>query len=639
MNTLALKSNAFSATSCHPSNKGRSKGVHQHFEAKATTFPDAIAVCLNDKLLTYSRLNRSANQLAHHLIRRGIKHGSLVAVCMERSFDAIVALLGILKAGAAYVPLEPTFPDERFAFILHDTAAPLILSHQPTAARAAAAAKLTGAIELNTSHGSISAEPTFDPQLDVCEEDLAYVMYTSGSTGVPKGVLIEHRSIVRLVCETDYCVFGPDKVFLHHSPMAFDASTFEIWGPLLNGGQLALLPPGPPALDRLAEAIRRHGVTTLWLTAGLFNLMVDQRPDDLALLRQLVVGGEALSPHHVHAALGVLRDGVIINGYGPTESTTFACCFPMTKGYIPGDNIPIGQPIANTTAFVLDENLRPVPYGVPGELCIGGQGVARGYLNQPELTSERFVCLQLEEDVQRVYRTGDRVRMLPDGNLEFLGRFDDQVKILGHRIEPGEVEATLRKHSDVREAVVLARDTLSDGKQLVAYVVTVNSLSVSPRDLKRFLAEKLPSYMIPAHIVLLDRLPLNANGKVDRRALPGPDSQNAQQPKSCLHGSETEEEVAALWSRILHQRVGLDENFFDIGGSSLQLLEVHAELTRIYGREISITDVFEHATVRAMAARLKDGREFDSTLGGVQLRAQRQRHALARHKENRRFRA
>lgn len=603
--------------------------VHSIFELTAAATPNAVAVLCADQALSYFQLNAQANQLANHLRRHGVARGSSVGICLDRSLDLIVGLLGILKAGGVYVPLDPAYPDHRLAFIQRDTVATLILAHQSTSARMTAMAGRAEVLCLDTNRAAIAAELADDLGSETSPDDLIYVMYTSGSNGIPKGVLVEHRAVVRLVRDTDYCDFDAEQVFLHHSPLAFDASTFEIWGPLLNGGRLAILPPGPPALEAIATAIRRHCVSTLWLTAGLFNLMVEHCSQDLAPIRQLVAGGEALSPWHVRAALNALRDGVVINGYGPTESTTFACCYRMTKDWCPGDNVPIGRPISRTTAHVLNEQLRPVATGEVGELCIGGDGLARGYLNRPELTRERFVDGPAGDDSpRRLYKTGDRVRCLPDGNLEFLGRLDDQVKINGHRIEPGEVEAVLRQHFAVRQAVVVARALAKGSPQLTAYVVA-DAATFSAAALKEYLAERLPRQMVPAIFIRLDRLPLNGNGKVDRAALPAADESQLASPARSCDGTGLEEKVAALWESILRRAVNVDENFFDLGGTSLQLLEVHAEMNRTFDCQLSVTELFEHATVRTLAARLADSCATGSSMSWAQERAKRQKHAFA----------
>jgi acyl carrier protein len=362
--------------------------------------------------------------------------------------------------------------------------------------------------------------------------------------------------------------------------------------------------------------------------------MVEQRPQDLAPLRQLVAGGDVLSPPHVRQALAALRDGVVINGYGPTESTTFACCFRMAKGYVVGDNIPIGRPIANTTAYVLDEQLRQAPVGVPGELYLGGDGVAQGYLNDPELTREKFVPDPFGgEPGARLYRTGDRVRRRPDGNLEFLGRFDSQVKVLGHRIEPGEIEAAARQHPGVRQAAVVVHPAPRGEKQLVAYVVPAQPDTFSADELKRFLAGRLPPHMVPAQVVPLAGLPLNHNGKVDRAALPQPGPQAPAAAAPAQPATGPEEKVRALWARVLGCRVGLEDNFFDLGGSSLQLLEVHAELKKWCGGELAVTELFEHPTVRALARRLAGRKaDLDPAFTKTQDRARRQQEAFARQR-------
>jgi aspartate racemase len=614
-----------------PSKSSQGKTVHALFEEQVAETPDAIAVLFEERSLTYAQLNAQANRLAHQMIRLGVGRGSLISLCMERSPEVIVAILGILKAGAAYVPLDPAYPDERLAFMLSDTAAPLVLAHRPTAGRLVSLARQTRILPLDTA-AAIDREPSSNPAIGATVDDLAYVIYTSGSMGTPKGVLVPHRAVIRTVRDTDYCCFGPEEVFLHLSPLSFDASTFEIWGSLLNGSRLALLEPGLLTLDALGATIRRYGVTTIFLTTALFNLAVEQRVPELKLLHQLLMGGELVSPGHVQRALAELIEGRLLHVYGPTESTTFACCFPISKDHPAEKGVPIGRPISNTSVYVLDEQLRPVPVGMPGELYIGGDGLARGYLNNPELTQERFVPDPFGKDpAARLYRTGDRVRYLEDGNLDFLGRFDNQVKIRGHRIEPGEIEATLLQHPDVRQAVVTTWMQPHGEKQLVAYVVITSPDRSSAEELKRYLTGRLPHYMVPPTILLLDRLPLNLNGKVDRAALPMPDQ--AKKSKTVVGAAvgELEEKLMRLWSRILNCCVGLDDNFFDLGGTSLRLIELHLELSKLLGRELSIMKLFEHATVRSLAGWLSGNEGFDPAFAEMQDRAKRQKEAFARH--------
>jgi amino acid adenylation domain-containing protein len=600
--------------------------VQELCERQSAQAPAAAALLFKHEALTYGELNRRANQLAHRLVRLGAGRGRFVGVCLERSPEAIIGLLAILKAGAAYVPLDPAFPDERLAFMIDDTAAVAIVGHRPTRDRLGA---LAGRCALVLADDR-SEEPTDNPAVGATADDVAYVMYTSGSTGSPKGVLTDHRAVLSRVVDTDYCRFGPEEVFLHLAPLAFDASTFEIWGPLAHGGRLALLPPGLPALDELGAAIRRHGVTTLFLTTALFNRAVDQEVEELGDVRQLLMGGELVSPRHVRKALALLRGGTLLHVYGPTESTTFATCFPMPTGYATELSVPIGRPIAHTTVHILDEQLHPAPAGTPGELYIGGDGLARGYLNNPELTRQKFIVDPFSRDAEaRLYRTGDRACYRPDGNIEFLGRFDDQVKILGHRIEPGEIEAALRQHPLVREAAVIARRQPSGDKQLVAYVVPVHSESFSADELKSDLAQRLPRYMVPVHVVCLESLPLNVAGKVDRAALPAPEDRG---PASAASGSATEMEgqVAAIWGRILSRPVGLDETFFDLGGTSLGVLQMQVELSKTLGRQVGIPDLFKHVTVRSLAAWLAGGANLGAVLARARDRANRQQQGFAR---------
>ncbi|HEX8853568.1 MAG TPA: amino acid adenylation domain-containing protein, partial [Pyrinomonadaceae bacterium] len=498
--------------------------IQQLFEEQAAATPDAVAVVFGEQTLTYGELNERANQLAHHLRSLGVGAESLVGLCVERSLEMIVGMLGILKAGGAYVPFDPSYPVERLSFMLEDAAVEALVAQD---------ALLD---ELPSFWGPVVCLDSDADALDACEthnpahahactpDGLAYVMYTSGSTGTPKGVSVPHRGVTRLVSHTDYASFDSSEVFLQLAPVSFDASTFEIWGALLNGGRLVVMPPAQPSLKQIGEVITEHSVTTLWLTAGLFNLMVDERVEDLQPLRQMLAGGDVLSVAHVKRFLAANGECRLINGYGPTENTTFTCCYTVPAGGVEG-SVPIGRPIANTQVYVLDARMNPVPVGVEGELYIGGDGLARDYLNRPAITAERFVPHPLTRVAgARLYRTGDRVRYTAGGEIEFLGRVDNQVKVRGHRIELGEVEAVLAGHHSVRECTVIVREDLGD-KRLVAYVVpTREEESATSEELRRYLGEKLPDYMLPSRFVSLDVLPLTPNGKVDRRALPAPDS-------------------------------------------------------------------------------------------------------------------
>jgi amino acid adenylation domain-containing protein len=608
--------------------------IHELFANQAASTPSALALRLdNDKSLTYHQLDEQSNRLSHHLIALGVVRGDLIGLCMERSPDTIVGLLGILKAGAAYVPLDPEYPDTRLEFMLRDTAARYVIANRQTSSRLAPFRSQTSIVCLDAHAAAITTQPVHQPQVGCQPNDLAYVIYTSGSTGNPKGVLVDHRAVVRLVRDTNYCTFGRDEVFIHLAPLAFDASTFEVWGPLLNGGSLVVLPRFPLTPDALATALARHGVTTLWLTAGLFNLVAEQRVDAFKNLRQLIAGGDILSPTHVGRALEVMENGLFFNGYGPTENTTFSTTYCMKYGHQMGATVPIGVAVANSTVHILDEQLREVPAGTPGELFVGGDGLARGYLNNPELTREKFIPDPFSTDpVARLYRTGDRVFARADGVLEFIGRVDNQLKIMGHRIEPGEIEALLGQHPSVGQVAVVARKLPRGDKQLAAYVVPAQSGKISATELKTFLGERLPPHMIPARIVAVDQFPLNHNGKVDRSLLAVMDQPEAHPATVGSSANEMEQEIASLWSRILGCRVGLDDNFFDAGGSSLLLLEVNAELSKLVDRPLEWTELFEHTTVRSLASSLSGVNGQNATLTKAQDRARRQKEAFGRQK-------
>jgi len=607
----------------------RDKTVAALFEEAAARYPDRVALAFGSSCLTYSQLNRQSNALAHRLLSLGIGPEHMVGICAERSFEMIVGMLAILKAGAAFVPFDPTYPPERLNLMVRDAHVRVMLAQRALTPLLAAAGRFETVL-LDEPPSPEFVENLASPQSSATAASLAYVMFTSGSTGRPKGVLVENRSIVRLVFQTDFCVFGPDEVFLQYAPISFDASTLEIWGALLHGAKLVLMPPQASSLQDIGNTIREHGVSTMWLTAGLFHLFVDQRMDDLLPVRQLLAGGDTLSPSHVRRALDRLPNTTIINGYGPTEGTTFTCCHRMRSGEAVAATVPIGKPISNSFAYLLDESLHPVAPGEIGELFAGGDGIARGYLDSAELTQEKFLpdCFSTQPGA-RMYRTGDLARWLPDGTLEFLGRRDSQVKILGHRIELGEIEATLTQHPAVRQAC-LAVSNDGANKRLVAYYVSGNNGAASPAELKDFLSSKLPAYMVPAVLVSMASFPLTPNGKVDRTALPDPAAARVS-VELHVRGSELEEQIATLWKQVLGtQRVGLGDNFFDLGGDSLLIVAVHCQLQKMLRREIQVTDLFEYVTVRSLARHLGAAAPAEPSFSAAQEQARKQREALAK---------
>jgi amino acid adenylation domain-containing protein len=579
----------------------RDTGVHHLFEEQVAKTPNAIALEFAGEQLTYTELNERANRLGYRLRALGVGPEVLVGLSAERSIEFVIGILGILKAGGAYVPLDPSYPHERLQLIIDDAKPAVILTKEGISA--------TDYTDQN--HGS---DPDlirgFDPRHP------CYVMYTSGSTGIPKGVTVPHRAVIRLVRETDYIRFAADEVFLQLAPVSFDASILEIWGSLLNGARLVIMPPHTPSLAELGAALRDYDVTTLWLTAGLFHLMVDERLEDLRGVRQLLAGGDVLSAAHVQRYLAATNNGVLINGYGPTENTTFSCTHRMGAGWeLRGNSVPIGRPITNTQVYVLDQRLEPVPIGVAGELYLGGAGLAREYLRRPELTAEKFLPHPFSAvPGARLYRTGDQVRWLADGTLEFMGRLDQQVKVRGFRIELGEIEATLGEQNEVKDAVVIAREDSAGEKRLVAYVVPrieVQSIHQESAQLiarlRLHLEEKLPDYMIPASFVLLDALPLTANDKVDRRALPAPDEARPEQAGEFVAPSTPIEELLSrLWAEMLKvESVGVHDDFFTLGGHSLLATRLVSRVRENFGVELPVRSLFETPTVRHIAGHVE----------------------------------
>jgi amino acid adenylation domain-containing protein len=605
--------------------------VHRLFEAQVRRAPEATALIFGEQHLTYRELNERANRLARHLHAKGVRNETPVGVCLRRSPDVIVAMLAVVKAGGAYVPLDPDYPRARIALMLEDTRPMAIIAD--SACVGALPPNHANPVILDTEAQAIAANSGADLGVPVQSDNLIYIMYTSGSTGRPKGVMIEHRAVVRLVKDPGYASFDESQRFLLLAPICFDASTFEIWGPLLNGASLVVAPPQAPSLDELGDLISRFGVTTLWLTVGLFNLMIDQRPQLLRPLRQLLVGGEALSPTHCRKALAALPECKLINGYGPTESTTFAVCMTLRPADLGQAPVPIGFPIRNTQVWLLDDALNPVSKGETGELCIGGDGLARGYLNHPDLSAQRLVAPKwATEPSIRLYRTGDLARYREDGALELLGRVDDQVKISGYRIEPNEIACVLREHAGIRDAVVLADSGAGDSKRLVAYVVPRPGIAPDEASLRKYLGERLPQFMMPAAIVAVDELPLTGSGKVDRAALlRGQEpARDEYRPADAPQG-ELERKIAAGWKEVLHlNQVGARDNFFDLGGDSLKLLEVHARLTTQLARELPITDLFQYPSIAALVEHLSEATDTPAISDEIEERVRRQREALAR---------
>ena len=611
----------------------RDASLAELFEAHAARTPDAIAAECQDTRLTYGELDRRANQLARHLRKLSVGPGMPVGLCMQRSLELVVGMLGILKAGGAYVPLDPTYPRERLAFMVEDTRLSVVLSQRsvrevlPTDSGA-------NVVLLDEAWSKIALEPDSSPGVKMPAQSLAYVMYTSGSTGRPKGVCIPQRGVARLVLGNQYARLGPEEVFLQLAPICFDASTFEMWGALLHGAKLVLFPPTTPTVDALKDVLVRHGVTTLWLTAALFEAVSAARPDALDGVPQVFSGGDVLPLSAVRERLA--RGGMLVNGYGPTEVTTFASCHVMKSGSLVEGSVPIGRPIANTRVYVVDRGLRLVPPGVPGELLIGGDGLAWGYLGRPELTSERFIPDAFGPEAGgRLYRSGDLVRYREDGALEFLGRMDAQVKVRGYRVEPGEVEDALRKHPAVAEAVVVARPDPAGGKRLVAYAVPRQGETLEPRVLRAFLAESLPEFMVPAALVPLAALPMAPSGKVDRATLPEPEVSRPAGSTFAEPTTALERQVAELWAQVRGvEWVGVEDHFFaDLGGSSMSVVKACALLRDELKRDVPATRFFEHPTVRAFAMSLeRDGEAADTTQDNEAHvdRAQQRRQAIRR---------
>jgi len=580
----------------------RDKCLHELFEEQVVRSSEAVAVVCQEEQLTYQQLNARANQLAHYLRKRGVGPEVLVGICIERSLEMMIGLLGILKAGGAYVPLDPNYPEERLAWILRDTQLSMLLTKGRGIQRLWHQA--TEVICLDSDRIAITQEGEQDPVCQTSAAQLAYVLYTSGSTGQPKGVLIEHRSLVNYLSWVNTNLLGEtNRRIPAVSSLSFDASLKQLFAPLLRGEEVWILQDDIVAepvtfLRTLGDrkAVGLNCVPSLWRSLLDLSYFAEFPTESLT---GLFVGGEELNSDLVMKSVAKLQHLQIWNLYGPSETTANACAARITSA----EQVSIGRPIANVQIYLLDRHQHPVPVGVPGELYIGGHCLARGYNQRAELTAESFVPHPFSpEPGKRLYRTGDLARYLPDGNIEFLGRVDRQVKIRGFRIELGEIEAMLCHHPEVGEAVVAARENGPGEKRLVAYVVPEQGRAATVKELRSFLQQKLPDYMIPSTFVFLDVLPLTPSGKVDRQALPEPDDSRPELIEGYVAPStRIEEALAEMWAQLLGvEKVGIHDNFFDLGGHSLLAMQLFSRVRGFFQVELPVRCLFEAPTIAAL---------------------------------------
>ncbi|WP_157201893.1 non-ribosomal peptide synthetase [Massilia sp. Root335] len=603
----------------------RHKQIHELFEYIAGHSPDDIAVVCQDEKLRYGEVNERANRLAHYLRNLGVDSDNPVGLCVERGFDMIIGMLAILKAGGAYVPLDSEYPQHRLSYMIGDSGIKVILT------QGALKEKIGGALEVEPNSAcvmisldavefqkTIAKYSTQNPgnTREKSSNKLAYVIYTSGSTGEPKGVMVEHSGVVRLAIKPSYVQLNDDSVFIQLSSISFDAATFEVWTALLNGARLVLYPYKNIDINLVNEQISKHSVTVAWFTSGLFEQWSYQSATCNSL-RTVIAGGDVVNPLAVRRVYARLPSVLVVNGYGPTENTTFTCCYPVPRTFDDTSPLPIGKPVAGTNIYVVSKNNQLAPFGVPGELYVGGDGVARGYLNRPALTEACFVTNSFYEadrqiGDQRLYKTGDLVRYLHDGNLEYIGRSDDQVKIRGFRIELREIEFHLAQYGEIRTAAVLARQDDSGDKKLVAYVTLTSVIHNAGRHdvvgrIKSYLQSRLPNHMVPGFYMILDELPLTPNGKVDRKALPKPDHTTVLRQRYEAPVGAIELEVALVWQELLCiGHIGRNDHFFELGGHSLLAFRVISRLAQRLGVTVSVKDLFANPILEFFARTIAE---------------------------------
>jgi amino acid adenylation domain-containing protein len=580
--------------------------IHQLFEQQVELSPDAVALVFENRQLTYRELNARANQLAHYLQTLGVVPEVLVGICMERTVEMVVGLLAILKAGGVYVPLDPTYPLERLSLMLEDAQPLVLLTQQHLLKQLPHDGRK--AVCIDSDWQAIAQQSAANLTDEMTADHLAYIIYTSGSTGKPKGAAVSHQAISRLLFNTNYINIQPSDRIAQVSNTSFDAATFEIWGALLHGAQLIGITKDIALSPReFATKLQEQEISTMFLTTALFNQLASVVPNAFKNLQHLLIGGDAIDLRSVKAILKNGSPQRLLNVYGPTECTTFSTWYLIQDVPEGATTLPIGRPISNTQTYILDRFHQPVPPGIPGELYIGGPGVAKGYLNRPELTEERFIPNPFSsEEEARLYKTGDLVRYLPDGNIEFIGRIDNQVKIRGFRIELGEIEAVLSQNPAIQSVAVIVRQDTPGDKRLVAYVVPNQNQATTVSGLRHFLKQKLPHYMIPAAFVMLEVLPLTPNGKVNRRALPAPEEVKQELEATFVAPrNELERQVTRIWEDILTVKpISVRDNFFDLGGHSLLAVKLFAQIEQKFGKKLPLATLFQSGTVEALADML-----------------------------------
>ncbi len=583
--------------------------IPQWFEQCAEALPEQPAVSAAGRTLTYRELNEQANKVAHLLRKKNVGRGEPVALLFRRSPEMVIAIFAVLKAGGAYLPIDPEYPEARIQYMLEDSGAVCMLTQEELAEQAASLSFHQNTILIDDP--AVSAESGRNLEIAAGPDDLAYIMYTSGTTGKPKGNLTTHANITRVVKETNYISLSEKDTLLSLSNYAFDGFTFDVYGALLNGAKLVVADQATILhIGKLTETIQKENITVMFVTTALFNLLVDAGTEWMKGIRKVLFGGERSSVSHVKKAFAAMGPDRIIHVYGPTETTVFATFYPVNRIEDSAVSIPIGKPINETNAYILTKNNRLQPIGAVGELCLSGTGVSRGYLNRPELTAEKFAPHPFNSG-ETMYRTGDLARWLPNGNIDFVGRIDDQVKIRGHRIELGEIEEELMRCQGVKEAVVIAKKSGHGDAALTAYVVPAQGAAVSNEEVRRQLARNLPAYMVPDAYMMLEELPLTANGKVNRRLLPEADGR----PNPTEHRAPrnmTEEKLAVIWSEVLgRQRIGIDENFFEIGGHSLKAMAVTSRMLKDLAIDVPVNVLFEKTTIEGLAAYIDQGGHTD----------------------------